>query len=112
MAAILPVTLIGDNMSKPTLATIKAFIRKHDGQLYIRSRSDFNGMTDCVEQCENRSWRLAETAPAHMGKNTLGIRGAWFVFQSRDSIRPIIDNGYTGYHVYNCCGSFDLAIRN
>lgn len=98
-------------MAKVTLATIKSFVRKNRDALYIRTLSSFDGMTDCVQPCDNREFRKAEAAPEHMTRNTLGVRGAWFVFDSRDYFTPISENGFIGYHVYNCCGSFDLAVK-
>ena len=95
-------------MSRITLATIKAFIRNNP-ELYIRNTSDFDGMTDCVQQCEHSMFRLAERAEGH--RNELGIKGAWFVFGSRDYFSPFETDTLTGYRVYNCCGSFTLAIR-
>lgn len=41
----------------------------------------------------------------------MGIKGAWFVLRGRDYFERIGDQGFTGFHVYNCCGSFDIAIR-
>mgnify|MGYP001171359634 CR=1 FL=1 len=95
-------------MKKITMATVKSFIRKNEGRLYIRTLSAFDGMTDCCERCEDRSFQ-----PAQPGrhKETLGIAGAWFVGGSRDSLMPIEEGEFTGFHIYNCCGSFDLAIR-
>jgi len=98
-------------MSKVTMATIKSFVRKNQGKLYIRTKTSFDGMTDGCEPCADRSFTPAQqsdlsNAPTH----TLGIMGAWFVGQSRDYLTPINEGGYIGYHVYNCCGSFDLAV--
>ena len=98
---------------KHTLASVKSFIRKNRDNLYIRNLSDFDGMTDCVESSNDKQFRKVEPAPEHMGGNTLGIRGAWFVFQSRDTFSPLLSDAgeLIGYHVYNCCGSFDLAVK-
>jgi hypothetical protein len=94
-------------MSKPTLATVKKFVRQNRARLLVRNLSDFDGMTDCVERCADRGFRSA--APGKY-TNDLGIAGAWFVFNSRDSISPLNESGMSGFHIYNCCGSFDLAI--
>ena len=96
-------------VNKPTLATVKSFIRRNAGNLYIKCTSRFDGMVDGVEFNKDAQWQKAEL-DSNMAENTLGIRGAWFVRQSRDSISPKVDGAFVGYHVYNCCGSFDIGI--
>lgn len=98
-------------MSKPTMATIKAFVRKNRQHLLIRCSSSFDGMVDCVTQNTKAEFRPAQDCPLKAENHTLGIRGAWFVGRSRDYITPISENGVSGFHIYNCCGSFDLAVR-
>ena len=44
-------------MSKITLSTFKSFIRKNEGKLFIKCKSSFDGMTDCVEQNSNATFR-------------------------------------------------------
>ena len=93
-----------------TIATIKAFIRKHGDNIHIRYLSSFDGMTDCVQRVEG----LRTFQPRRVGEHPshdLGIAGAWFVGRSRDYFSPLTEDGFTGYHVYNSCGSFDLAVR-
>jgi len=95
-------------MKKITLATIKSFVRKNRESIYIRVRSDFNGMSDMVER--NRNAQFKKAVMGEISDHDLGIEGAWFVLQSRD-IFSTFDNGeFAGYHVYNCCGSFDLVV--
>ena len=38
-------------MKKITRTTIKSFIKKNFDDLYISTRSRFNGMIDCVDRC-------------------------------------------------------------
>ena len=95
-----------------TLATIKAFIRRHRAELLISYLSDFDSMTDCVQPCSGKGFVPAqEPDEGRNHSNCLGIRGAWFVFDSRDYFEPIERDGVTGYHVYNGCGSFDIGVR-
>lgn len=100
--------LITRNMKKITLATIKSFIKKNE-DLYIKNKSDFDGMVDGVRECSNQSFRKAERKDG-LTENTLGIVGAWFVKSSRDGFNEYEDEQYKGYEVYNCCGSFILAV--
>jgi hypothetical protein len=100
-------------VKKATMATIKSFIRKNQGRLYIREKSSFDGMTDCCEYIPERDRKFVPVAiPARHPSNDFGVGGAWFVGGSRDSIMPIDEPGWVGFHVYNCCGSFDLAVRS
>ena len=105
---------------KPTLATLKAFIRKNEANLFIKCHSSFDGMTDSVEQNRNADYRpitkLEQRCPfvRHPDSfdNTLGFNGVWLVGQSRDYIKAINEEGFTGFEVYNCCGSWTVAIRD
>lgn len=98
-------------MAKVTLATIKRFIKANRASLHISCRSSFDGMQDCVTSTGNKSFRVAESPEAGQDhSNCLGVRGAWFVFGSRDSFSTFSEDGFTGYRVYNCCGSFVLAV--
>lgn len=92
-----------------TLATIKSFIRKNPGRLFIKVRSRFDGMSDGLEW--NKSAEFVPAADGGSYRNTLGIAGAWFVGSSRDYFEAYDDGEFTGYKVANCCGYFTLAIR-
>lgn len=96
--------------TKVTLATLKAFLRANDGKLYVNQMSSFDGMTDCVQQCEG-GFRKVED-PIDLSKsNTLGVRGLWLVGGSRDYIARYDKDGFIGMQVSNCCGSAVVAIR-
>ena len=95
-------------MSKPTVATLKSFIAKNRDNLFIKQKSRFDGMCDGVVYDVNAGFKAALPSTSHM-KNTLGIKGAWVV--GRDLISAYEANGFKGYDVYNCTGSFVLAVR-
>jgi hypothetical protein len=102
-------------MSKITLSTVKSFIRKNDGKLFINVKSSFDGMTDCCESLHDgfqpaKKSKLPECF-SNCIDNTLGIAGAWFVGSSRDYFREYSDQTFTGITVSNCCGHFVLAIK-
>lgn len=96
-------------MSKITLATIKSFIKKNEGKLYIKNESTFDGMVDCVMPCRDTGWKLAEKSDNQAYHQ--GVKGAWFVGGSRDYFTPYEDKQFTGYEVYNSCGTFLLAVH-
>lgn len=95
-------------MSKITKSTIKSFIKKNFDNLYIKVKSEFSGMTDCVEAVQDDFHKVMKDDRIH---NTFGIAGAWFVDGSgRNFFREYNDNGFKGYEVSNCCGRFVLAV--
>ncbi len=108
-------------MKHPTLATLKSFIRKNEGKLYIMSQSSFDGMTDSIERRINPTFttlakKEADPSRPFVGdsNNTLGFgigSGVWLVGDSRDYIQPYNQSGYEGYEVQNSCGVFVVAIR-
>ena len=103
-----PVTI----KNNPTMATIKSFIKKNDGKLFIKNLSDFDGMVDCVMPCNDKGFRVA-TKPeqGRNHENCLNIRGAWFVLGGGDRVYEFSDGQFEGFEIYNCCGNFILAIE-
>lgn len=93
-----------------TLATIKSFIKKNEGKIYVKVKSSFSGYTDCVESIED-SFKLAVKDENINIKYTLGLPGAWFVGSSRDYFEVYEDAQFLGFKVYNACGSFIIAIK-
>jgi len=97
-------------MAKTTLATIKSFVKKNRTNLLISCKSHFDGMCDGVRPCEDKSFSPIMT-PDINHENTMNIQGAWFVFGGRDYFTEYQKDGLRGYEVYNCCGSFILAVK-
>ena len=96
-------------MAKITAATIKSFIRKNQGSLYIKVRSSFDGMTDGLAYYDNGFTEAKEDT--ELVRNTWGVRGAWFVNGSRDYFEAYQEGNYKGYHIFNACGSFYIAVK-
>lgn len=97
-------------MSRITRATIKKFLKDNYGFIYINCKSSFDAMIDCVSYNSDSRFNKAELTDEHY-EHTLGINGAWFVGSSRDRFAKYEDDNYNGYEIYNCCGSFILAIK-
>lgn len=97
---------------KVTLATIKSFIAREQkiNNLYISKKSNFDGMVDCVMPTDDQSFTPTLKAEDNI-KYNLGVYGAWFVGNSRDYFTPYADDNFIGYEIYNCCGSFILAMK-
>ena len=97
-------------MAKITKATFKAFIRKNEKNLLIKEKSRFDGMTDCVMPVANDGFTPISAA-TYPCDNNLGFAGVWLVHGSRDSFEEFHQDGLRGISVWNCCGSFTVAVR-
>lgn len=95
--------------TKITLATVKSFIKKNIDNLYLNVKSEFDGMTDGLNYL-NEGFKKAEKTEQD-SDYTLGIKNAYFVGNSRDYFSAYEDEKFIGIHVYNSCGSFDIAIQ-
>ena len=81
--------------------------RQNRANLFVKEKSRFDGMHDCVMQRENAGFVAATASDGY--KPTLGVNGVWVV--GGDWITPFDSEGFRGYSVSNCCGSFVLAVR-
>lgn len=97
-------------MSKITKATFKSFLRKNEGNVYILTKSHFDGMCDGVVSTGEKEFSpLLKTDNAH--NNNLGYHGVWLVGGSRDYFFEYEENGFKGIGVSNCCGRFVVAVK-
>ena len=99
-----------DLSKKATVATVKSFIRKNRPGLLVKTTSTFDGMCDGVVRCENPGFAPAQDSD--YPERTAGVQGVWLVGGGRDSIKPFNADGLEGYEVYNCCGSFSVAVKS
>ena len=97
-------------MSKITKATFKSFMKKNSGSIYIKEKSRFDGMVDCVMPTGDRGWSLLSAAE-YKHENNLGFSGVWLVGGSRNWFSPYDDGNFTGIDVYNCCGHFIVGVE-
>lgn len=98
---------------KLTLASLKSFIKANDGQIWIKNISDFDAMVDCVMPCNDAGFRKAEKKECteYSYNHNLGYYGIWLVNGSRNNFSHYNDGIFTGIEVYNCCGSFIVAVK-
>lgn len=101
-------------MKKITLATVKSFVRKNEGNLYIEVSSSFNGMIDCCDDTLNCdftpvtkvTWPRPGCPSTYIDSHPiLGSHG------SGNLLRSYEDDNFIGFNVYNCCGSFNIAVK-
>ena len=93
----------------PTLATFKSFIKKTPN-LYIATKSSFDGMVDCCMPCENQGFTPIQASDRNH-EHTLGIAGVWLVLGGGDRFYTFEDDHFIGFEVYNCCGHFYVATK-
>lgn len=96
-------------MARIRRTTVQAFLRKYAGQVQLRLDSAFDGMTDGVTYARTATFKPAISTERNL-EHSMGLQGVWFVGDGRDYITPFESDTLTGYSVYNCCGSFILAI--
>lgn len=95
-------------MTKPTVATLKSFIRKNSDNILIRVKSSFDGMEDGVREYSGGFRPI--TNSKQVCDNNLGYEGVWLVGSSRDYVTHYSKDGMVGYEVHNCCGTWIVAI--
>lgn len=97
-------------MAKITLATVKKFIRENRKVLFIQNNTAFDGMVDGLVPCDKGFRQAVETQ--NDPNYTLGVTGAYFIPGSRNYFSEYNQNGFKGFRVSNCCGSFILAVQS
>jgi hypothetical protein len=103
--------LTGDTqMSKPTRATLKSFIKKNFDNMFVSEKSRFDGMVDCVMPSGDNSFTKA-LRPTYPHDNNMNVQGVWCVGGGRDYITPYEKDGFKGFDVSNCCGHFIVATK-
>lgn len=101
-------------MSKVTAATLKSFLKKNSGNLYILEHSRFDGMVDCVMSTDQKEFRKTDDKYDAEDKHSFGISGVWVTYSRNSFTKTTIEtpNGtFEGIHGYNCCGSWTVAIK-
>jgi hypothetical protein len=101
-----------NTQKKITLSTIKAFVRKNKDNLYIKTKSKFDGMTDGVENYHDQSITKAEPLPEdRLSRHDLGYKGTHIVTSGRNWFESVNFDGYYGYEIYNCCGTYYVLTK-
>jgi len=94
-----------------TRTTLKSFVAKNAGSLFIAIDNYFDGTVDgSVDSADKSFTPVVETV--HCLKNTYGINGAWVAGGGNDYITHFSRDGFTGLEVNNCCRHFFIATKN
>ena len=92
-----------------TVATVKSFIRKNRANLLVTVKSKFDSMEDMVTYRKGSTFHTAKpNGRGEDDKHSLGINGVWFV--GRDLCEAIETDTVRGFEVYNCCGTWQVAV--
>lgn len=98
-------------MKKITKTTFKSFIKKNEGNLYIKIESDFDVMQDMIDYSHDAQLRKLEKDIDAENNNNLGYKGVWLVGGSKNWFESYEDKSYVGYKYSNCCGSALVVIK-
>lgn len=93
---------------KLTLTHLKGFLKKDPKNLWISHRTAFNGMIDCVDTCDDQSFKPAVFNDEKVVQS-VGVEELTVVGDSRDHITIYEDDDFYGLSVYNCCGESVVA---
>lgn len=101
-------------MSNITLATIKSFIKRNSKNLFIKNVRVHNSMVDGCESV-NSDFIKVDVDLLRLAKkeSDLGVPGADFaMYKGRggDLFSVYDKDGFVGYEVYNCVGTFIIAV--
>lgn len=94
---------------KITRATLKSFIKKNEGNLFVKVESAFDGMTDCVQRVDGEFKKVEKFNFDE--RNNFGISGLWLVGESRDLFNEWENAEYKGIEIYNSCGTSIIATK-
>jgi hypothetical protein len=97
---------------KVTLATLKSFLKKNEGNLLFKEYSRFDGMQDMVVQNEQSAFKPLVGKFNPDDESSLGYQHQiWCVRGSRDSFTWMAsaDGTMEGIHCYNACGSWTVV---
>lgn len=97
------------NTKKITRASLKAFIKRNKGNLYVNHKSTFDGMVDgCVGL--NKRWQKAKSTDKNL-EHSLGVEGLWLVGSSRDYFTLHNQDGFVGIAISNSCGYSIVGVK-
>lgn len=94
---------------KITLTTVKSFIKKNEGKLFLKCESSFSGMSDMVEFDANAQFKPVTKTENNL-KITLGVDGL-FIAGNWNLYNHFENDQFVGIEIYNCCGTDILAIK-
>jgi len=100
--------------SKITKATFKSFVNQNRLWLWAEKISDFDGMADCVKECDSHFLKhttVNQNVEEPYKSHSLGVPEVWLVGGGRDYFTFKEKEWFIGIECHNCCGRFYIAIQ-
>ena len=90
-----------------TAITVRSFVKRNEGKVFIKKTAEFDGMTDCVEQIVD-NWHEADYCLDI--RRGIGLQGV-YIIDGRTYYYPYEDSEFVGYRYSNCVESGMIAVK-
>ena len=90
-----------------TAITVRSFVKRNEGKVFIKKTAEFDGMTDCVEQIMD-NWHEAEYCLDI--RRGIGLKGV-YIIDGRTYYFAYEDSEFVGYRYSNCVERGIIAVK-
>lgn len=90
-----------------TAITVRSFVKRNEGKIFIKKTAEFDGMTDCVEQIMD-NWHEAEYCLDI--RRGIGLKGV-YIIDGRTYYYAYEDSEFVGYRYSNCVERGIIAVK-
>lgn len=90
-----------------TAITVRSFVKRNEGKVFIKKTAEFDGMTDCVEQVSD-NWHKAEYCLNI--RRGIGLQGV-YIIDGRTYYYAYEDSEFVGYRYSNCVERGIIAVK-
>ena len=90
-----------------TAITVRSFVKRNEGKVFIKKTAEFDGMTDCIEQISD-NWHEAEYCLDI--RRGIGLQGVYIV-DGRTYYFAYEDSEFVGYRYSNCVERGIIAVK-
>lgn len=90
-----------------TAITVRSFVKRNEGKVFIKKTAEFDGMTDCVEQIMD-NWHEAKYCLDI--RRGIGLQGV-YIIDGRTYYYAYEDSEFVGYRYSNCVERGIIAVK-
>lgn len=90
-----------------TAITVRSFVKRNEGKVFIKKTAEFDGMTDCIEQISD-NWHEAEYCLDI--RRGIGLQGV-YIIDGRTYYYAYEDSEFVGYRYSNCVERGIIAVK-
>lgn len=90
-----------------TAITVRSFVKRNEGKVFIKKTAEFDGMTDCVEEIMD-NWHEAEYCLDI--RRGIGLQGV-YIIDGRTYYYAYEDSEFVGYRYSNCVERGIIAVK-